>query len=171
MWTFSIVRRFNKVLSYRLGRYRNDRDEFVNKRTIGFPGVVSYFDHSLFSEGDYGAKENSLAAILSDLDISAMTVHGQKVKSPEHRFTLLIERAPNSGVLLLVMEWTCPEWFEPTTRRLSLNNPQWIDLRVMPNNLEDFEPWTLAAFNALSEMETPNNDYDNFGPKDSLPEV
>jgi hypothetical protein len=171
VWTFSIVRRFNKVLSYRLGRYREERDEFVNKRTIGFPGVLSYLDNTLFSEGDYGAKENSLASILSDLDISAMTIHGQKIDWPEHRFTLVVKRAPGIEILLLVMEWACPEWFEPTTRRLSLNNPQWIDLRVMPNNLDDFEPWTLATFNALSEMDGPTNDYDHFRREDGFPKV
>jgi HB1, ASXL, restriction endonuclease HTH domain len=167
VWTFSMVRRHSEVLSYRLGRYRDDRDTFLNKRTIGFPGVVSFFDRTLFSDGDYGAKENSLAVILSDLDISAATIHGLEIDSPKHKFTLPIEQDSKRSVLLLVMDWTCPEWFEPTTRRLSLNDPQWIDLRIMPNNLEDFEPWTLAILNALEKF---NND-DHSSREDGFPQV
>jgi hypothetical protein len=44
VWTFSIVRRGTRVLSYRTGRYRDDSETFANKRTIGFPGVVNFFD-------------------------------------------------------------------------------------------------------------------------------
>lgn len=152
VWTFSIVRRGTDVLSYRLGRYRDSRDTFANKRTIGFPGIVSLFDCTLFSEGDYGASENALAAILSDLDISAATVHGQKIGAPDPKLTLQVKHESEGGILLLVMEWICPEWFEPTTRRLSLNDPRWIDFRVAPNNIDDFEPWSIATLKAFNEM-------------------
>jgi hypothetical protein len=50
------------------------------------------------------------------------------------------------------MDWVCPEWFEPTTRRLSINDPSWMNMRVKPNNLEDFEPWTLAALDAVANI-------------------
>jgi hypothetical protein len=154
VWTFSIIRRGTEALSYRSGRYREDRDTFANKRTIGFPGVVSFFDCSLFSNGDYGASENALAAVLYDLDISAAAIHGQKINPPVPKLTLEVERDSKKRILLLVMDWACPEWFEPTTRRLSLNDPCWIDLRVAPNNIDDFEPWTLATLNAFSEMDS-----------------
>lgn len=152
VWTFSIVRRGTEVLSYRTGRYRSDADTFANKRTIGFPGVVSFFDCTLFSDGDYGAKENALGAILSDLDISAVAVHGEKLPDPEPRFAMRVRGDDEQEVLLIVMEWTCPAWFEPTTRRLSLNDPHWLDLRVPPNDIDDFEPWTKATFDALDAV-------------------
>lgn len=151
VWTFSIVRRGNEVLTYRTGRYRNDRDMFRNKRTIGFPGVISFFDCTLFSEGDYGAKENALSALVSDLDISAMAIHGEKLPDPEPLFTIKVRQNEEREVLLVVMGWTCPSWFEPTTRRLSLNDPCWLDLNVSPNNIDDFEPWTRAALEAFCE--------------------
>lgn len=150
VWTFSIVRRGTEVLSYRTGRYRSDADTFANKRTIGFPGVVSFFDCTLFSDGDYGARENALGAIVADLDISAVAIHGEKLQEPEPRCSLRVKRGDDNEVLLVVMEWTCPTWFEPTTRRLSLNDPCWIDLEAH-NHFDDFEPWTRAAIAALSE--------------------
>ncbi|MDG3576845.1 MULTISPECIES: winged helix-turn-helix domain-containing protein [Rhizobium] len=152
VWTFSIVRRGYDVLSYRLGRYRDDHDTFANKRTIGFPGIVSLFDCTLFSDGDYGASENALEAILSDLDISAIAVHGGAISRPKPLRALKVDRDGHDSALLVVMDWTCPEWFEPTTRRLSINDPSWMDTRVKPNNLEDFEPWTLAALDAVASI-------------------
>jgi hypothetical protein len=149
VWTFSVVRRGAEVLSYRTGRYRSDMDSFANKRTIGFPGVVSFFDCTLFSDGDYGAKENALGAILSDLDISAVAVHGEKLPDPEPRFVMRVPRGNGQDVLLIVMDWTCPAWFEPTTRRLSLNDPCWLDLRSH-NHLDDFEPWTKATLDVFN---------------------
>ena len=150
VWTFSIVKRGTEVLSYRTGRYRSDADAFANKRTIGFPGVVSFFDCTLFSIGDYGAKENALNAIVSDLDISAVAIHGEKLPDPEPCCTLRVRQEDNQEVLLVVMVWSCPSWFEPTTRRLSLNDPCWLDLRKH-NNFDDFEPWTKATIDALCE--------------------
>ena len=150
VWTFSIVRRGTEVLSYRTGRYRSDADAFANKRTIGFPGVVSFFDCTLFSEGDYGARENALYAIVADLDISAVAVHGEKLSNPAPRCTLRVKRNDKQEVLLVVMDWTCPTWFEPTTRRLSLNDPSWLDLSTH-NHFDDFEPWTKATIDALIE--------------------
>ena len=150
VWTFSVVRRGTEVLSYRTGRYRSDADAFANKRTIGFPGVVSFFDCTLFSEGDYGARENAMSAIVSDLDISAVAIHGEKLPDPEPRLTIRVSRDDQKDVLLVVMEWPCPSWFEPTTRRLSLNDPCWIDMRTY-NHLDDFEPWTKATIEALCE--------------------
>jgi hypothetical protein len=152
VWTFSVVRRGTNILSYRLGRYRDSRDTFANKRTIGFPGIVSLFDCTLFSDGDYGAGENALAAISSDLDISAAAIQAQKIGAPCPKLTLQVKHESEGGILLLVMEWACPDWFEPTTRRLSLNDPRWIDSRVAPNNIDDFEPWTLATLKAFNEM-------------------
>jgi len=149
VWTFSIIRRGTEVLSYRTGRYRSDADTFANKRTIGFPGVVSFFDSTLFSNGDYGARENALSAIIADLDISAVAIHGEKLPDPEPRCTLRVKR-DDQEVLLLIMEWTCPAWFEPTTRRLSLNDPCWLDLRTH-NHFDDFEPWTQATMNEFYE--------------------
>lgn len=155
VWTFSVVRRGTEVLSYRTGRYRSDAETFANKRTIGFPGVVNFYDRTLFSGGDYGAKENALGAILSDLDISAVAVHGEKLPDPEPRFAMQVHRDDGQEVLLIVMDWTCPSWFEPTTRRLSLNDPRWLDLRVPPNDIDDFEPWTQATLEAIEEVSVP----------------
>lgn len=150
VWTFSVVRRGSEVLSYRTGKYRNDRDAFMNKRTIGFPGVLSYYDFTLFSDGDYGARENSLNSIKWDLDISAVAMHGGSLPDPKPLGSVRVHQDDKRDVLLIVMGWDCPTWFEPTTRRLSLNDPRWLDLKTH-NDVDDFEPWTMATLDVFCE--------------------
>jgi len=151
VWTFSMVRRSRYVLSYRIGRYRDDRDAFSNKRTIGFPGALTANDRSLFSQDDYGASDNALNALLLDLDLSPKSFPESHPDKPEPLFAFEADGDDGITVFLVVLEWTCPEWFEPTTKRLSLNDPCWLDLAVPPNNLDDFEPWSKATLRRVVE--------------------
>ncbi len=148
-WTFSVVRKGNSILSYRIGRYRDDRDAFADKKSIGFKTTLDASDLTLFCEGDYGAKEKSLSVILNDLDISYRSIDQGDHELPTPMANLVLDDKKGQQALLIVMEWTCPEWFEPTTRRLSLNNLTWLDLKSSNKNLDDFEPWSKAAFEAL----------------------
>lgn len=151
LWTFSLVRRGGRALSYRIGRYRDDRDSFANKRSIGFPGVVTAGDRTFFSQDDYGAADNALSVILLDLDLSINAFKNGDMLRPEARFLLEAGGDDGVSVALLVLEWTCPEWFEPTTLRLSLNDPCWMDLSVAPNNPDDFEPWSRTTLRRVAE--------------------
>lgn len=153
LWTFSLVRRNNEVLSYRIGRYRDDREAFANKRTIGFPGAVTISDRSLFSQEDYGATENALRVLLLDLDLSSQSFIDENPKKPLPIFTFEAEGDDGVTVLLVVLEWTCPDWFEPTTRKLSLNDPCWLNLSVRPNNIDDFEHWSETTLRRIFSRE------------------
>lgn len=145
VWTFSLVRRNDEVLSYRVGRYRDDREAFANKRTIGFPGAVTVSDRSLFSQEDYGATENALRVLMLDLDLSSHAFHEDSPEMPSPVFVFEAEGEDGVSVLLIVLEWSCPEWFEPTTRKLSLNDPCWLNFSILPNNIDDFEPWSQTT--------------------------
>jgi len=151
VWTFSLVKKKSKVLSYRIGRYRDDREAFANKRTIGFPGLVTACDRTLFSQGDYGATDNALAVLLLDLDLSAHSFEKGEISKPRKRHIIEAEGDDGISVALLILEWHCPDWFEPTTMRLSLNDPCWLDLSVSPNNLDDFEPWSKSTLHRVPE--------------------
>lgn len=153
LWTFSLVRRNDEVLSYRIGRYRDDREAFANKRTIGFPGAITISDRTLFSQEDYGAAENALRALLLDLNLSPQSFIGQHQDKPSPIFTFEAEGDDGVTVLLVVLEWTCPDWFEPTTRKLSLNDPCWLKLSIQPNNIDDFEPWSKTTLRRIVSRE------------------
>ncbi|WP_170546392.1 HTH domain-containing protein [Ruegeria arenilitoris] len=153
VWTFSLVRRNDEVLSYRIGRYRDDREAFANKRTIGFPGAVTISDRSLFSQEDYGATENAFRVLLLDLDLSSQSFLEENPKKPSPLFVFETEGDDGVSVLLIVLEWICPDWFEPTTRKLSLNDPCWLNFSVQPNNIDDFEPWSKTTLRRIVSRE------------------
>lgn len=153
VWTFSLVRRDEDVLSYRIGRYRDDREAFANKRTIGFPGAVTVSDRSLFSQEDYGATENALRVLLLDLDLSSQSFLNETPTEPTPVFVFEAEGQDGVSVVLIVLEWSCPDWFEPTTRRLSLNAPCWLNLSIQPNNIDDFEPWSMSTLRRIASRE------------------
>ena len=152
VWSFSVVRRGEYVLTYRIERYRDDRDKFVNRRTIGFPAMVSYSDNSLFSRDDMGAAECGLDAVLSDLDISRNAFdNSADISLPSVSFVLYVVGEEGKPVLLFVMDWSCPNWFEPTMRRLSLNDVRWMDATGQPNDMSDFELWSVATLEAFQQ--------------------
>lgn len=154
VWSFSIARKKSLILSYRVGRYRDDRDLFANRRTIGFPSLVSQFDQTLFSSEDMGVTESGLNAISTDLDLSTNWFsQGEKVAGPSYSFGLYVISEKEAPALLFVVEWICPDWFEPTARKLSLNDVRWMDFSAPPNNIDDFEPWSKATIEALQKKQ------------------
>lgn len=147
VWAFSIVRRRHQILSYRIGRYRDQRDAFANRKSIGFTDMVGFNDLTLFSE-DMGVAECGLNAVFSDLDLSR-SAFSSKVVPPSISCAVINTHSSPEPVALFVVEWNCPDWFEPTARRLSLNEVHWIDATHKPNDIEDFEPWSALAFDVI----------------------
>jgi hypothetical protein len=98
-----------------------------------------------------GIAECGLNAVLSDLDLSKSAFPNEVIIQPSVSFTVIAMDQVAEPVVLFIMEWQCPDWFEPTARRLSLNEVRWIDATRRPNNIEDFEPWSAIAFTALVE--------------------
>jgi hypothetical protein len=134
-----VVRRRN-VLTYRLGRYREDRDSFVSRRSIGFSTLVHRDEHTLFNMADFGIVDSGVRATTVDLDIPA-------VPPSEHihaslRYFTWVRKEAGLNDLLAVVAFKCPEWFEPVKRRLALNDLAWLDVTQPVNNIEDFDPWS-----------------------------
>jgi hypothetical protein len=154
VWAFAVVKRDNQVLAYKIGRYRDRRDAFANKKSIGFSDLVGFDDASLFSE-DMGVTDCGLSAILTDLDLSKSAFQDQwETARPTVSFTILTPEGVSDPAILFVMEWECPTWFEPTARRLSLNEVRWIDASIAPNDIDAFEPWSATVMTILIEKAT-----------------
>ncbi|MET3408866.1 HTH domain-containing protein [Methylobacterium sp. 1030] len=147
VWAFSVVRKREKILSYRNGRYRDDRDAFANRKSIGFAEIVSYENQTLFND-DFGIADCGLRTVMYDLDLSYSAFSSQIVK-PVISFAAILSQAQTKPAMIFVLEWECPDWFEPTARRLSLNDLRWIDLNQRPNDAEAFEPVSALALEGL----------------------
>jgi hypothetical protein len=142
LWAFSAVMKDRKVLSYRAGRYRDNRDHFAHKRSIGFTTLIQEEDRNLFDVFTFGIADKALEAVATDLDLP-LTQPVSEADAFRHSIKFLT--SSNGGLratVLAFIEVKAPSWFEPSANKLSLNDLRWLDLDVPPNNLEDFDPWS-----------------------------
>lgn len=147
---FVCVQRGHQILTYRLGRYREDRDPFVHKRSVGFATLVHDFDHTLFNQHDFGIVDSGIHATKVDLDIPDVPEEISDIRrSRISHFIWPSERG--RGDLLAVISYECPSWFEPTKRRLALNDIRWLDDPATINNMEDFDPWSQRVLKSAAE--------------------
>lgn len=144
IWCFVMLIREDSVLSYRVGRYRAQDEDLTSKRTVGFPSLVTEDQQTLFNHHDLGITEAGITALALDLDFP-MGVDVLEAKTSEAASVVEISTDDATEAVLLVIETGCPSWFEPTTRRLSMNDMKWIPFRVPPNHLDDFDSWTQAV--------------------------
>ena len=157
VWTFSIVQKADSVLAYRVGRYRNDCDAFANKRSIGFPGALAADDVSLFSSDRLGIEDCAVTVLQQDLDLSLAAFDGRSANKPVISSVMSVLGLEDALDFVVVLSWQCPEWFEPTTRRLSLNDPVWLCLKTRLNNRDDFEPWSARVLAELADADGPSH--------------
>lgn len=149
LWAVTCVKRGDEYLSYRVGRYRDDRDHFLQKRSFCFSAPVTESCRSLFDSTDLGTIDCGLAAVAQDLDIP-MKGHRQLADGFSHRlrfFSTFSNR--KAECYFAVIEVDAPDWYDPYTRRLSINEVEWLSLRALPNHLDDFDPWSKAVLSLV----------------------
>jgi len=95
LWSFVIVARHDQVLTYRHGRYREDRDSFFKRRSVGFFSPVVDRDRDLFALEDHGIVVNGLRAITMDLDLPRAGVSPDEYAS-RMKLARLIHGAPKN---------------------------------------------------------------------------
>lgn len=145
IWSFVVVARGSRVLTYRHGEYREERDAFRNRRAIGFYAPVLEGDRTLFDLDDHGIVHRGLSTVSIDLGLTTqvdLVGAGSQIAMLES-FVSLSEEGRDS--LLSIIRYEAPEWFEPYARRLAINDLQWMDLATPRNNAEDFDPWSEAV--------------------------
>jgi hypothetical protein len=140
--SFVCVQSGTRTLSYRLGRYRDDRDAFIHKRCIGFAALVHDFEYTMFNRHDFGIVDSGVRATKVDLDIPDIPKdsEGDNPRAGLSHFVWVSGK--DTSDLLAVINLDCPTWFEPTKRRLALNDLRWLDHVDRVNNVEDFDPWS-----------------------------
>jgi hypothetical protein len=141
--SFVCVHRGSDVLTYRLGRYRDGRDGFMLRRSVGFSTLVHLDEHTLFNLADFGIVDSGVRATKLDLDIPDVT-DGERAKASLAYF-IWCHQASGANDLLAVIAFECPTWFEPVKRRLALNDLAWMDYSIPVNDIDDFDPWSKSV--------------------------
>jgi len=138
--SFVCVCRGRELLSYRVGRYRDNRDTFMSRRSIGFSTFVKLEERTLFNMRTLGIIDAGVSATKIDLDIPDTS----PVERINARLAYFIWSTAEtaSADLLAVIDFECPKWFEPLKRRLALNDLCWLDASKPVNDINDFDPWS-----------------------------
>lgn len=142
VWSFVMLTRGTEALSYRLGKYREDRDTFSLKRSVGFYSAVAEPRLNLFNRSDLGIVESGIEAIHLDLDMPRHPDSLAYSEEPKIEHYLLDTDPNRPSNLVSVITFECPHWFEPVGRRLAINDLQWLDLSNRVNHIDDFDPWS-----------------------------
>ena len=145
IWSFVSVRRDWEMLMYRVGRYRDSRDSFQRKQSIGFTTLVRPEDRSLFNYCDFGIVDSGVRAAKIDLDIPEIDQSTEEERKRASLLYFIWISQSNASDLLAVIKFECPDWFEPVKRRLALNDLRWHDTRLPVNNIDDFDPWSKSV--------------------------
>lgn len=156
--SFVAVVREMCVLSYRVGRYREDRDGFFNRRSLGFYTLIGPEDQTFFSAGDAGIALGGIRATKLDLDL--VQVESDDIGEgayPRIDYFVYHHRDETPGAFLIsLVRLACPDWYEPLQRRLAINDLQWLNLQSKFNHLEDFEPWSRSLADKLRSLVVRN---------------
>jgi hypothetical protein len=146
VWSFVMVTRDEYVLTYRHGRYREGRDAFLKRRSVGFFTPVLDDDWDLFEKEDHGIISSGLKAVTIDLDLPVATVFGEQGDDVVKLDHFLLHREDGQPRdLVAVIRFECPGWFDPVKRRLAINDLTWMSLKSQINHLEDFDPWSQSV--------------------------
>lgn len=142
VWSFVMVTKGKSVLTYRQGRYRENRDAFLLKRSVGFFTPVVDNDYDLFDEGDYGIIASGLKAVIIDLDMPRLSKDTLEYARQTRLECFIRAENETRNDLLALIRFECPSWFEPLGRRLAINDLHWMDLLMPVNHIADFDPWS-----------------------------
>lgn len=153
VWSFVVVVKRNAVLSYRIGRFRDGRDAFLHKRSIGFFRAVTEADSSLFDLEDHGITASGVTAAVLDLDLPTDVMEYQKQAHLDCFF--LSDELSGPPNLIALVRFDCPSWFEPTKRRLAINDLNWLDFETPVNHMDDFDPWSQRVLRWLQKTKDP----------------
>ena len=149
--SFVCVIRDSEMLSYRVGRYREDRDSFMSKRSIGFSTFVHADECTLFNYKTFGIIDAGVRAAKVDLDVPDLPASLSEAPIKARLTSFLWSHNPGGpDDILAVVLFECPRWFEPVKRRLALNDLRWIDCKHV-NNIADFDPWSRNVLSHRSD--------------------
>jgi hypothetical protein len=141
---FACIRRNNEVLSYRCGSYRDDRDNFAQKRSLGFSAVVLEKDRTLFDFYEYGISESGLSAVSADLNVPILESSEFSEQFSHSLKAFILTSDDTQSTVIALLEIHAPDWFEPIRGSLSINDLSWMRCDLRPNNIDDFDPWSRA---------------------------
>jgi len=155
-WVMSVVIKENSVLVFRNGKYKEQADVFKNKKSLGFRAPIYDRHLQLFSSDPLGVYDAALEAVNIDLDVTYSSLH-ENMQDFEAKNLLAFEDCfLKKRKLVFVVQISCPDWFEPVGKKLSINNLEWVSRNSVPNDEDDFDPWSKEILNSVFRQRATN---------------
>ncbi len=158
LWVFVVVQKQEEILTYRQGKYRENKDSFLNRRTIGFKTLVTANDKTFLDKEDWGIIYSGLSATFSDLGVpfDSIIIDDEKT-SAKIEFFLCYRGETGNDELVCVVNYACPNWLEPHKRTLAINDLCWLKTTHLPNNIDDFDGWSKIIIPELFSICSPKS--------------
>jgi hypothetical protein len=148
-YAFAVVRRGDEILTYQRGSYREQRSEFVGRRTIGFTTPVCHDDYTLFDYEDHGAVTAALTAVAIDLDLEFTPEFTRFEEDANLRFCIPITDAEHSS-FVAVVEVKAPKDYRLQSKRLAINDMEWVPISTAKDNRAAFDPWSATIIEKIA---------------------
>ncbi len=138
-YSFTFFQRRNEFLSFDRGSFREHRNEFLGKKSLGFTVPVEHDDMTLFEFENHGVVNAGLTAAAIDLDLEFSRDLPFFENNSKFLGCLFFEHRGKSALLGLV-KVASPGFFYPETKRLAVNDLGWVEPFDKPRY--SFDPWT-----------------------------
>lgn len=148
-YTLAVVRRDNEILTYRRGSYREQRAQFVDRRTIGFTTPICHDDYTLFDFEDHGAVSAALTAVAIDLDLEFTPEFTKFEEDATLRFCIPLTEI-DFPTFVAVVEVKAPEHYRFHSKRLAINDMEWVSIANVKDNRAAFDPWSATIIERIS---------------------
>jgi hypothetical protein len=148
IWACAILKKKSSLFSHQRGSYREDRDDFLNQRSIALYSPVIRADHDLFSTWDAGLANAIIEIVSLDLDMP-LDMGWLEESVVRNRGGFVERRSRGVSTALGVVELSVPSWFEISRQRLSINDMRWIEPWSI-NDPAEYDPWSRLLLKPLS---------------------
>lgn len=151
--TYVLVKKGDKILSYRRGKFSNASNEIMGARSIGFGGHVCDTDSDFLDQSTFGIRNNAARELLEELwleDIEQKNLH----KNESLRLLSFINVDDTDEAkkhIAAVLVYTSTPSFNPKKGELSINDLNWLDITHIPNHIDDFELWSRMILLKLND--------------------
>ncbi len=149
IYAYVIVSRGEEVLVHRRGNYREGRRSFVQKLSLGFSCPISHDDMTLFDFDDHGLVSAGITALAIDLDVE-FSSELPKFEEAAHLQLCPIVPGPGQATNLIgIVRVEAPTTFEPTRKRLAINDLGWMYMGDRRARVREFDPWSRYLIREL----------------------
>ncbi|MCD1641920.1 HTH domain-containing protein [Aurantimonas coralicida] len=150
--TYTIIQYQSKILSFRRGLYNRSANFLRGAQCVGFGGHVNENDNDLFSQTDFGIRQNAAREISEEL---LLTSGRPRIDPDSLQFLgILNDDSSDVGVrhMAVVLRYWVDDWAKwrsVAKGEASINKLRWVDTASEAINLSDFEYWSQLVIRSF----------------------